>query len=126
MSPVVSPLQPLYSHDNLTHIMTIVYSNSIFQQHDTGFHPECAGRLKSIDEYLARSSVVTESPSNYTYDPLDTNIVESLHSPEVVSTAEAISRNGGGNIDADTICSKKSYSVALSAAGTAVAGPMTF
>jgi acetoin utilization deacetylase AcuC-like enzyme len=89
-------------------------------EHDTGAHPENAGRLRAIETALEGAGWLgmerVEAPAA---------TVEQLcrvHSPEHVASIEEISSRGGGMIDADTVTSPGSFEAALHAAGGAALG----
>jgi acetoin utilization deacetylase AcuC-like enzyme len=86
-------------------------------EHDTGPHPENAGRLVAIEAALERAGWPDldriEAPAA-TREQL-----ERVHGPEHVDSIEAFSARGGGMIDLDTAASPGSYEAALHAAGGA-------
>ncbi len=100
--------------------MTLVFSNPIFQQHLTGQHPERPSRLDFIanSEFNQEHSSCFAQPEFCKMASLDQ--IKAIHKTEQIAAAEAICRNGGGYLDADTICSEKSYEVALTAVGTVI------
>jgi acetoin utilization deacetylase AcuC-like enzyme len=101
--------------------MTVLISDPLFLRHDTGRHPERPQRLVAITERLDRSGLRDRCrPGSYT--PLGVEQVVRLHRPEVVARARAASEAGGGQLDADTVVSKDSFTVALAAAGACAAG----
>jgi len=86
-------------------------------EHDTGGHPENAGRLRAIEAALDDAGWPSlervEAPAA-TRDQL-----HRVHSPEHVDAIEALSEGGGGPIDLDTVASAGSFEAALHAAGGA-------
>ena len=86
-------------------------------EHDTGGHPENAGRLRAIEAELERRDWLglerREAPEASREQLLR------VHSPEHLEAIEALSARGGGMIDADTIASEGSWTAALHAAGGA-------
>jgi acetoin utilization deacetylase AcuC-like enzyme len=86
-------------------------------QHDTGAHPENAGRLVAIEAALEHAGWPNldriEAPAA-TREQL-----ERVHSPEHVDSIEALSARGGGMIDVDTAASPGSFEAALHGAGGA-------
>jgi acetoin utilization deacetylase AcuC-like enzyme len=88
--------------------------------HDTGAHPENAGRLRAIEEALDGRDWLgmerVEAPAA-TAEQLGR-----VHSPEHIASIEEISSRGGGMIDADTVASPGTYEAALHAAGGAIVG----
>jgi len=93
----------------------LVY-DPIYLQHDTGQHPENAGRLLNVINLLEKSNameqVIPIPPRAATVDEL-----AKVHSKSYISQVESLARMGGGGIDADTVVSPASYDVALHAAG---------
>jgi acetoin utilization deacetylase AcuC-like enzyme len=86
--------------------------------HDTGPHPENAGRLRAIEAALeAREWLgleLTEAPEATSQQLLR------VHAPQHVEAIAELSRRGGGMIDVDTVAVEASYGAALHAAGGAV------
>jgi len=85
--------------------------------HDTGGHPEGAGRLLAIEATLAEAGWPglerVEAPAA-TREQL-----ARAHDERHIDAIEALSASGGGMIDLDTIVSHGSYEAALHAAGGA-------
>jgi acetoin utilization deacetylase AcuC-like enzyme len=86
-------------------------------KHDTGPHPENAGRLRAIEAALVAA------------DDLDVERLEApaatreqilrVHAPDHYDRIEAFCASGGGMIDMDTIAVEASFGAALHAAGGA-------
>jgi acetoin utilization deacetylase AcuC-like enzyme len=55
------------------------------------------------------------------YQALTTRQVEAVHAPTVLARVQSLTERGGGHVDADTVVSPASLSVALAAAGACVA-----
>jgi acetoin utilization deacetylase AcuC-like enzyme len=100
--------------------MTLLFTDPVFLEHDTGQHPEKAERLRSItaklkelklDQACAPGKIAAASREQ----------LQRVHSAEHVAQVERFCRNGGGRIEADTVCSPRSFEVAERAAGTACA-----
>jgi acetoin utilization deacetylase AcuC-like enzyme len=89
-------------------------------EHDTGAHPENAGRLRAVEAALNDAGWIgmerVEAPAA-TPEQLGR-----VHSPQHIALIEEISSQGGGMIDADTVASPGSYEAALHAAGGAAMG----
>jgi acetoin utilization deacetylase AcuC-like enzyme len=100
--------------------MTLLYSDSLFQKHDTGQHPERAARLRSILARLEQAGLDKRCTSG-TYKPLAEEAVLAVHSPVQVTKAKQVAEHGGGHLDVDTVVSPDSFRVALAAAGACVA-----
>ncbi|MEK6328335.1 MAG: histone deacetylase [Actinomycetota bacterium] len=89
-------------------------------EHDTGGHPENAGRLRAIEAALDGAGWPglrrVEAPAA-TLDQL-----RRVHSDEHIRAMEEICARGGGMIDMDTVASERSFEAALHAAGGAAHG----
>ena len=100
--------------------MTLLYTDPLFLEHDTGQHPEKPERLRSITAKLAElkldQSCVHGKIAAATREQL-----QRVHSAEHVTRVERFCQSGGGRIEADTVCSQRSFEVAERAAGTACA-----
>lgn len=99
--------------------MTLLYRDPLFQRHDTGRHPERASRLQWIDEYLDRAGLPARCRPG-AYQPLAEAALLALHDPRQIQLARQTAAQGGGYLDADTIVSPESFTVALAAAGVCV------
>jgi acetoin utilization deacetylase AcuC-like enzyme len=88
-------------------------------EHDTGGHPENAGRLRAIEAALGERDwlglEVVEAPAATREQLLR------VHPQPHIEAIEEIARRGGGMIDMDTVTSAGSYVAALHSAGAAVA-----
>jgi acetoin utilization deacetylase AcuC-like enzyme len=96
--------------------MTLLYSDPIFLQHDTGSHPETAERLRAIERRLA-DDLLLDRVERGTFEPLTPEDLTAVHSPDVADRAKHIAERGGGFLDVDTVVSPASYQVGLAAAG---------
>ena len=88
-------------------------------EHDTGLHPEGAGRIPAIERELERLGWLgyrrSEAPA------VEMDVLTRVHPPAYVASVRAMSERGGGAFDPDTIASEGSYDAALHAAGGACA-----
>ena len=86
-------------------------------EHDTGAHPENAGRLLAIEAELERRGWLglerVEAPEARREQLLR------VHELDYLRAIEAFAVKGGGMIDADTTASERSWDAALHAAGGA-------
>jgi acetoin utilization deacetylase AcuC-like enzyme len=96
--------------------MTILFFDPLFQQHDTGRHPEQPARLAVIQSRLENASLVAQCTKG-DYSSLAEEDVRAIHKPEVVAASRRLAEAGGGWLEADTFVSPKSFNVALAAAG---------
>jgi acetoin utilization deacetylase AcuC-like enzyme len=100
--------------------MTLLYTDPLFLEHDTGPHPENANRLRSISAKLTAAGLIEKCVAG-TYRPVTPEVVAQLHSAKLVQAARTLAEHGGGRLDPDTVVSAKSYDVALAAVGAGVA-----
>ncbi len=98
--------------------MTLLYDDPIFLEHDTGEHPECAARLLPIRE---RWSTLENKLKlkRMSWEPATTRELQRVHQSDYVDQVRSFANSGGGRIEADTHVSRRSYDVALMAAGAA-------
>src|SRR3954452_12059945 len=96
--------------------MTLLYTDPIFLEHDTGAHPETAERLRAILARLDASGLRARCTAGQ-FSPLPESEVLALHDPDQVQEVRALAETGGGRIDADTVVSRRSADVAFAAAG---------
>jgi acetoin utilization deacetylase AcuC-like enzyme len=96
--------------------MTVLFTDPLFLQHETGRHPEQPRRLVAITNRLAHAGLIARCRPGR-YEPLSPERVTRIHRADVVARAEMIAEAGGGHLDADTILSPASFRVALAAAG---------
>jgi acetoin utilization deacetylase AcuC-like enzyme len=100
--------------------MTLLFTDPVFLEHDTGNHPETAERLRAIGRMLDESGLRGRCTPG-TFDRLDPAVLRSVHIPTVEERVRRLAEHGGGHLDADTVVSPASYRVALAAAGACVA-----
>ena len=97
-------------------VLPVIYSDE-FLEHETGaFHPECPERLSAIVEALKAvpwtNQIEWQLPTpveNRSLMPL----MQKVHNQCYIKTLQQISQSGGGQLDADTPVSSRSYDVAL-------------
>jgi acetoin utilization deacetylase AcuC-like enzyme len=88
-------------------------------EHDTGSHPENAGRVRAIAAALAAAD---DLPLDRIEAPAATREqITRVHNADHYDAIEAFCASGGGMIDADTIAVPASFEAALHAAGAGVA-----
>ena len=99
--------------------MALYLSHPSSYLHDTGPHPENAGRLTAIEQALASADGISlersEAPA------ASREQILRVHTPGQYDSLESFCAEGGGMIDADTIVVGASFEAALHAAGGAVA-----
>lgn len=100
--------------------MATLYNSPLFEQHLTGAHPESPQRIRAIREMLDRTGLIDEFQRKSPPE-IEARLLQKIHPVEYIAAIEEFARSGGGRIEADTVVSPQSYSVALHAAGAAVA-----
>lgn len=96
---------------------TLVITGEVFDQHETGNHPERALRTQMLQQMATK---LVEHDSRFTIQPptpADLELVKAVHSPIYVDILQEYCAEGGGMLDLNTQVSKRSYEVALNAAG---------
>jgi acetoin utilization deacetylase AcuC-like enzyme len=101
--------------------MTILFSDPLFQRHDTGRHPEQPARLVVIQDRLEKAGLIAQCAKGV-YAPLTEAELLAIHAPAVVAKAKQAAESGGGWLEADTFVCRESFDVARAAAGACVAG----
>jgi acetoin utilization deacetylase AcuC-like enzyme len=101
--------------------MTLLFSDPLFQRHETGKHPERPARLAAIQSRLENAGLVAQCKKG-AYQPLTPEEVREIHTPDVVANARRLAESGGGWLESDTLLCPESYHVALAAAGCCCAG----
>src|SRR5262245_720242 len=96
--------------------MTLLYTDPLFLEHRTGAHPECPERLVQITRRLEESGL-KDACNCPTWSAASIGRLELVHGREYVASVQSVSEQGGGQIEADTVCSRRSYDVARHAAG---------
>ncbi len=96
--------------------MTLLYYDPIFLEHETGRHPENAGRLRPVIKHLDESGLSARC-ERVEWEPISIERLCRVHSRQHVDAVKAFGERGGGQIEVDTVVSPKSYDVALTAAG---------
>lgn len=109
----------MWSYTPIMNIRTALLISDQFQLHQTGRHPENAGRLVAVHQHLAESGILNERPV-VEPAPATAEDVELVHEPRYIAMVERLARSGGGQLDTDTIVSPRSYQIALLAAGSAI------
>ncbi len=96
--------------------MTLLYTDPRFLLHQTGSHPENPRRLQAVVDHLDRTGAmqacVAVEPPEATVDQLTL-----VHRRDYIHRVELFARQGGGQIEADTVLSSRSDYVARLAAG---------
>lgn len=96
--------------------MTLLYSDGLFLEHETGPHPESANRMRLIEPRL-ESLGLLEKCRRPKWEPATWQRLMWVHAPHYIDEIRAVCRSGGGDLDVDTVASPASYEVALAAVG---------
>jgi len=98
--------------------MTLLYTDTRFFDHDTGNHPESAERLRAIYAHLSRKRLDLRTVRP-TWSTADLSAIAQVHSRGYLAHLERFCREGGGQIETDTVVCRDSFEVACWAAGAA-------
>jgi acetoin utilization deacetylase AcuC-like enzyme len=98
--------------------MTLLYADPLFQQHQTGAHPEKPLRLATIERHLAETGLAARC-TQVEWKPATIEQLARVHGAEYIDYVRKYAAGGGGRIEADTVVSDRSYDAALLAAGAA-------
>jgi acetoin utilization deacetylase AcuC-like enzyme len=97
-----------------------LFRSDRFREHDTGGHPEHAGRLVAVDETLRRLDLIAGRPEIPFAEATDEQLAR-VHDPRYIEGLRQFAAQGGGYLDADTIVGPNSFAVAALAAGAGIA-----
>jgi acetoin utilization deacetylase AcuC-like enzyme len=100
--------------------MTLLFSDPIFLEHDTGQHPERIERLRAIHARLNQAGLLQRCQQG-PFKPLTPEAIARVHVPEMLERVRQTAEQGGGRLDPDTVVSSASYDVGLAAPGACVA-----
>jgi acetoin utilization deacetylase AcuC-like enzyme len=92
----------------------------IYLRHDTGEHPENAGRLKAIIAML-ESTGLADRLTLIKPRPTTLEELSLVHEKAYIARIEEMNMKGGGFIDGETVMSLDTYEAALNAAGGVMA-----
>lgn len=98
----------------------MLFSDALFERHDTGRHPESAGRIRALLAMLERSGATARCQTGALRAATQQEL-QRVHPADYVETVRKFAAAGGGRLDPDTVVCPQSYHVALYAAGTACA-----
>jgi acetoin utilization deacetylase AcuC-like enzyme len=97
-----------------------LYTDPVFLEHLTGNHPESPERLRHLLEWLPGRPVSAKYERG-TFGSADRAQLERAHDPAYLDRLRELTERGGGRVEADTVVSRRSFEVAVRAAGAAVA-----
>src|SRR6476620_4069836 len=97
-------------------VMTLLYYDPLFLQHETGDHPENPGRIIGAARclHLIATHFGCIRPS---WEPLSPDMLTHVHSSAHVESIRTLAESGGGVLDHDTVVSTQSFKVACAAVG---------
>jgi acetoin utilization deacetylase AcuC-like enzyme len=97
-------------------VVTYLYYDPLFLEHDTGKHPENAVRLQQTWRQLERSGLADRCQRPH-WEQASPAELASVHGPAYLAEVAAFAASGGGRIEEDTVCGPRSWEVARHAAG---------
>ncbi len=100
--------------------MTLLYGDPLFLEHQTGRHPERPERLQAIWKHLDETGLSGRCRRGETRLATVAEIAR-LHGADYIDHVRKFCEDPAGRIEGDTAVSRRSYDVALLAAGTALA-----
>lgn len=98
--------------------MLALYYDPIFLEHETGTHPENAGRLRPLEPLIEKHQQF-DRPA---WEPVTLERLRRVHDGEHIEAVARYAAKGGGHIEADTVVSARSFEVAMMAAGAVADG----
>ncbi len=108
-----------FERDRYIDSMTLLYYDDVFLEHETGGHPENAGRLRAVTARLQEHQLDQRCTRPESWSPVTTEQLVRVHDADTIAATKAMAESGGGMLDADTIVSPRSFAVASLAAGAA-------
>ncbi|HEX3659518.1 MAG TPA: histone deacetylase [Pirellulales bacterium] len=99
--------------------MTLLYSDPLFLEHETGKHPERPERLRQVTAHLTRTGLADRC-RRPAWQPATDRQLCWVHEADYVASVAAFAQRGGGRIEADTVMSPRSNDVARHAAGAVI------
>lgn len=99
---------------------TALYTDPRFDAHTWHGHVECADRLIAIRTAITQAGLwsAVQTP---TWHPAPDNLLQRIHTPQLLRMVRQMSSYGGGQFDSDTYVTADSWDLACLAAGAAVA-----
>jgi acetoin utilization deacetylase AcuC-like enzyme len=92
----------------------------VFREHDTGGHPENAGRLVAVDDTLERLHLLRDR-LDIPFSAASDDALARVHDPRYIAGVREFAAGGGGWLDADTAVGPNSVDIAALAAGAGIA-----
>ncbi|MDA0832368.1 MAG: histone deacetylase [Planctomycetota bacterium] len=100
--------------------MTLIFTDPVFLEHETGRHPESPARLKRMTEHLESTQILSRMTKGKIRSANEDELTL-VHDADHVREIMTVASNGGGRLDPDTVASPASFRVASLAAGTTFA-----
>ena len=97
-----------------------LFRSVVFREHDTGGHPENAGRLVAIDDALERLHLLRDR-HDIPFSAAPDDALARVHDPRYIAGVREFAARGGGWLDSDTIVGPSSVDSAALAAGAGIA-----
>jgi acetoin utilization deacetylase AcuC-like enzyme len=94
----------------------LLYADDRFLEHQTGHHPENAARLVAVNSALASSGLLDRC-TRPSWQPATAQQQHLVHRESYTTQIELMAKNGGGQIEQDTVVSEQSWDVTRLAAG---------
>ena len=101
-----------------SHVSVALFTDPLFEEHDTGAHPECADRLSETRRRLSATGLIDHCLPG-PIRPATPTELQRIHPERYIHSVEQFAARGGGRLDPDTVVCPASYNVALHAAGSA-------
>ncbi|MDG2220730.1 MAG: histone deacetylase, partial [Rubripirellula sp.] len=98
--------------------MTLFYYDPVFLEHDTGNHPENAGRLREVIKHLDQHSML-DAMKQPQWEAATLEQLLQVHSEDAIALIRQWVEKGGGRIEQDTVVSPQSWLAATRACGAA-------
>jgi acetoin utilization deacetylase AcuC-like enzyme len=97
-------------------MVTAYVYDELYLQHDTGSHPENAGRLIAIMDALEQRGILSQLEQVEARDATEDEL-RAIHRAEYIEHVRRTAERGGAWLDGDTYVSPRSYAAATRAAG---------
>ena len=99
--------------------MALLHISDLYEQHQTGQHPESRNRIRILREMLEDTGLGAQFETVPLCEISPTDLAR-VHSEQYIASIADYARNGGGRIESDTVVSTDSYRVALHAGGAVI------
>ena len=102
------------------YVPVALFTDPLFEEHDTGAHPECADRLNEIRRRLSETGLIGRCVPGPIRPAIPAEL-QRIHPERYIRSVEQFADRGGGRLDPDTVVCPASFNVALHAAGSVCA-----